>query len=468
MTSLIVKALERATDTDRVLLGEDVLAQTGTLFSELFPGRTAILVADETTNEVAGGQVAEALRTAAVPQLPPFVFPTPRPYASHDNVEKVRVALAPGDAVAVAVGSGTINDLVKRASGELDRPYMVVATASSMDGYAAFGASIAKDGYKQNLSCRAPRALVADLAVLRAAPAHMTASGFGDLIGKPSAGADWIVADALNVEPIDAATWKLVQESVSRGLVAPERLRAGDPEAVGGLIEGLILSGLSIQAYSSSRPGSGAEHMFSHLWEMEGLGVTNDPPLSHGFKVAVGSVAIAALYEVLLGRDLTAIDVEALVSSWPTWDATEALVRELHAGSVVLPAAISETRAKYVETDVLRRRLTMLQGAWSTLRDRLRSQLLPAPVVRQMLNDVGAPTAPGEIGLSTEAFRATYRRARTIRRRYTVLDLAYEAGVLNACVDELFAPGGYWATRLAEVTPTTGHRDGVRPAGRAS
>jgi glycerol-1-phosphate dehydrogenase [NAD(P)+] len=32
-----------------------------------------------------------------------------------------------------------------------------------------------------------------------------------------------------------------------------------------------------------------------------------------------------------------------------------------------------------------------------------------------------------------------------IRSRYTVLDLAYETGTLQECVDELFAPGGYWA-----------------------
>jgi glycerol-1-phosphate dehydrogenase [NAD(P)+] len=464
MTGLVERALERASDTERVLLGECVLGRTGMLFSELFPGRPAIVVADETTEAIAGRQVSKALRTAGVPHQMPFVLPTPRPYASYENVQAVRAALAPVEAVAVAVGSGTINDLVKRASGELGRPYMVVATASSMDGYAAFGASIAKDGYKQNLECPAPRALVADFAVLRRAPAHMTASGFGDLIGKPSACADWIVADALGIEPIDSTTWELVQESVRRGLVAPARLHAGDPHAVGGLIEALVLSGLSIQAYSSSRPGSGAEHLFSHLWEMEGLGVSADPPLSHGFKVGVGAVAIAALYETLLGMNLGAVEVDALVSSWPTWEATEAQLRQLHRGSVVLPAAIAETRAKYVEPGVLRDRLLQLQRAWPTLRDKLRSQLLPAPVVQQMLDEAGAPTAPADIGLSMDSLRATYQRARTIRRRYTVLDLAYEAGVLDACVEALFTPGGYWAARAAEATVATSLRNGATAA----
>jgi hypothetical protein len=78
------------------------------------------------------------------------------------------------------------------------------------------------------------------------------------------------------------------------------------------LIEGLVMSGLGMQSYQSSRTASGAEHQFSHLWEMEGLGhgeATKGPPLSHGFKVGVGSVAIAALYERILERDLGNLDV---------------------------------------------------------------------------------------------------------------------------------------------------------------
>ena len=61
----------------------------------------------------------------------------------------------------------------------------------------------------------------------------------------------------------------------------------------------------------------------------------------------------------------------------------------------------------------------------------------------------GAPTSPAELGLRVEDLRATYVRARMIRSRYTALDLAYEAGILEEIVDELFAPGGYWARVLA-------------------
>ena len=74
---------------------------------------------------------------------------------------------------------------------------------------------------------------------------------------------------------------------------------------------------------------------------------------------------------------------------------------------------------------------------------------MPAEQVKEMLRAAGCPTSPVEIGLGWKDFGATYSRARTIRKRYTVLDLTFEAGILDECVDELFTPEGFWghATR---------------------
>jgi glycerol-1-phosphate dehydrogenase [NAD(P)+] len=209
------------------------------------------------------------------------------------------------------------------------------------------------------------------------------------------------------------------------------------------------MSGLAMQAASSSRPASGAEHQFSHLWEMEGLGEDpphGRPPLSHGFKVALGTVAIAALYERILDRDLAALDLAAAVRAWPSWDEVERRVRAAH-DPPVEDAAVRECRAKYIDGDALARRLTLLRERWPELRQRLRAQLIPAHRVRAQLEAAGCPTTPAQIGLELDRFRQTYRRAQMIRRRYTVLDLANETGLLETCVEELFAVGGFWAAR---------------------
>jgi glycerol-1-phosphate dehydrogenase [NAD(P)+] len=441
----IADAVRAASDTRRVVIEAGALAAVDSVLAEgIAAEAAAVVVADEATMRVAGAAVDEALRQAGREMLDPHVL-SARPvlYADYDNVTKVATALRRHAAIPVAVGSGTINDIVKRAAHECERPYMSVATAASMDGYTAFGAAITKDGYKRTMECPAPRAVVADLDVLTGAPPAMTASGYADLLGKVTAGADWIVADALGVEPISGPGWHLVQPGLRAAVGRPADLRAGDPGAMRALIDGLVMAGLAMQAQQSSRPASGAEHQFSHLWEMEGLGRDADPPLSHGFKVGLGTIAIAALYERLLARD---IDDAVADAPWPDAGEAERAVRAMHSDGRLADAAVAETLAKHPAADERAARLQTARREWPRLRERLDGQLLPAAELRAMLAAAGCPTAPHEIGLTDDDLRATYTRARTIRRRYTVLDLAHEAGVLDDCVAELFAPGGFWAT----------------------
>jgi glycerol-1-phosphate dehydrogenase [NAD(P)+] len=297
------------------------------------------------------------------------------------------------------------------------------------------------------MECAAPRALVADLAVLLNAPARMTSSGYADLLAKITAGADWILADGLEIEPIEPKAWSLVQGPLRQATGSPADLHAGDPQAMEALIEGLVMSGLAMQATSSSRPASGAEHQFSHLWEMEGLGESppdGEPPLSHGFKVGLGTVSIAALYERVLDRDLAGMDIRAAVRAWPRWDEVERQISGALGPAGLDDAAVAEARAKYLDADELARRLELLTERWADLRDQLRKQLLSADQVRAQLRGAQCPTTPMEIGLDIGRFKATYRRAQMIRRRYTVLDLANEIGVLDECVEELFAEDGFW------------------------
>ena len=259
-------ALGDATDTKCVVVGPGALDAVAEVFGQAFGRRPAVVVADATTWRVAGERVQRALEAGGRATEAPYRFP-PDTFvqATYGNVERLTRALAGHEAVPVAVGSGSLNDLVKRAASEAGRPYLSVATAASMDGYTAFGAAITRDGYKQTMSCPAPRALVADLDVLAGAPADMTASGYGDLLGKVTAGADWLVADALGVEPVDPRIWELVQGPLREAIGRPGDLAAGDPGALERLVEGLVMSGLAMQAHASSRPASGAEHQFSHL-----------------------------------------------------------------------------------------------------------------------------------------------------------------------------------------------------------
>lgn len=443
---LFARGLAAASDTDVVEVGRGLLPVTGSILrASLFAdGQPALVVADDRTWAAAGKAVHESLSAAGVEVLDPMVFPGhPVLYAALENADTIRERLAESGALGVAVGSGTINDLVKLASGQLGQKYAVVGTAASMDGYSGFGAPMSKDGVKVTMPCPAPAVVIIDLDVAAAAPPTMVGSGYGDLSAKIPGGADWILSDAVGLDPIDPLAWELVQSGVFEALSRPADLAAGDPDAYAGLVSGLVLSGLAMQVYRGTRPASGAEHYFSHLWELDHLGADRDPPLSHGHKVAIGTLAMSAFYERFLARDLASLDIDAAVARWAPWSEVDADIRSKFTGALA-EHATGETKAKYVDGAGLRERLETFVAGWDALRPRITAQLVPARTLQEMLRAAGAPATPEDIGLTAADVRATFPKAMYYRSRYTVLDLAREAGWFDELVDEVFAPGGLW------------------------
>lgn len=438
------EALSSARETRALIVGRGVLPQTPALFQQHFPGHTAVVVADEQTFPLAARAVHDALNAAGVRTLPPFVFRDPALYAEFTFVEHLERSLRSHDAIPVAVGSGTINDLVKLAAHRAGREaYLCVATAASMDGYTAFGASITHQGAKQTFNCPAPRAVLADLDIIRRAPEWMTASGYADLSAKITAGADWIVADALGAEPIDPRAWAIVQGGLRDSLADPAGCRTGAVEALTPLVEGLMLGGFAMQWSKSSRPASGAEHQFSHLWDMEHHTHNGEAP-SHGFKVGVATLAVTRFYEQLLAHDFSRLDVDRCLTAWRDPSAVEAHVRQKFAGTDFVSTAVTETRAKHVPPIELRAQLERLKANWPEIRARLRAQLLPSAEMQRRLAAVGAPTEPEQIGITHARLRDSFSRAYHIRRRFTVLDVAVRTQTLDTLLAGLFGPQGAW------------------------
>lgn len=447
-TLSLAEALAAASETRQLEIGAGVSSAAPRVFQQQFGNRAAVIVADLNTFRAAGQAVAEAFGAAGHPMLEPFLFQAPDLYAEHRFVSELEAALRSHTAIPVAVGSGTINDLTKLASHRTARPYMCVATAASMDGYTAFGASITYEGAKQTFQCPAPAAVVADVEVICAAPGEMNAWGYADLVAKVPAGADWILADALGDEPIHAPAWAMVQGPLREMVSDPTGVRSRKPAPVEKLVEGLLLSGFAMQAAKSSRPASGAEHQFSHLWDMQHHTHNGRAP-SHGFKVGIGTLASAALYERLLAQPVERLDVAQCCAAWRDEESWAAHARELLGENELVEVAARELRAKHSSPPQLREQLELLKTLWPKLRERLSGQLLPVAILRQMLRDVGAPTEPEQIGITRARLRQSYWQAFCIRRRFTVLDVAIRTGLLEVCLAEIFGPGGLWPTKAS-------------------
>ena len=437
----LAQALAAARETRALEIGSGALDQIARIFREQFGDRPAVIVTDARIMAVAGERVGRRFQEQGQATVEPFVFAQDGLYAEHGFVVELEAALRRHEAIPVAVGSGTINDLTKLAAHRTGRPYLCVATAASMDGYTAFGASITHEGSKQTFDCPAPTAVVADLDVIARAPGAMNAWGYADLAAKVTAGADWIVAAALGVEPIDELAWNIVQGNLHAALAEPAGVRSDSPEKLERLVEGLMLGGFAMQATRSSRPASGAEHQFSHLWDMEHHTHGGSAP-SHGLKVGIGTLAITALYERLLSQDLMKIDPVSLAAHWPDQAGWAERARSQFPEGEVRTVALREIDAKHIGRKELKTQLECLRNSWPALCRALRAQLIPFATLKGMLADAGAATEPTQIGITHARLRNTFRQAFYIRRRFTVLDLAVRAGVLERCLEELFGPGG--------------------------
>jgi len=205
-------------------------------------------------------------------------------------------------------------------------------------------------------------------------------------------------------------------------------------------MEGLLLSGFAMQHTRTSRPASGAEHQFSHLWDMEHHTYLGSAP-SHGFKVGVATRFVAALYEQALAEPFAKMDVAAVCDHWPEKSAAEEAARALFVGTDFPDLGVQETQAKYVSRERLASQLETLKRVWPELKARLQSQLFTASDVKRRLEAVGAPSEPERIGISRARLRESVIRAQHIRRRFTVLDLAVRTGRLESWLDGLFGLG---------------------------
>ena len=433
---LIGAAVARSASVAEVRIGRGVLSEVAALYARHFTG-PAVLMADDRGWSAAGPQVETALMAAGIPCRRHIIPATPRPKPTVDLADSLRAVLRPGE-TPVAIGSGVMNDVVKHAAFMAGIPYLCVATAASMDGYTSAGAPLSEKGFKKTIPCRPAKALLADLDVIAAAPPAMTGWGYGDLAGKVPAGGDWIIADALRIEAIDDVAWPMVQGGLEGWLSQPERIAAGDRDAMEGLFLGLTLVGLAMEAHGSSRPASGADHQIAHLWEMDDLH-HNGERVSHGACVAVGTMAALRMYDWLLARDHLTID-PARLSGTPM-ASKEAEIIALFGPGEIADRAISETRLKFVDGAALAARLTLLREVWPALSARLRARLWTADHMAVHLARAGAPVTGADIGVSDDYLYRSILKARFLRSRYTVLDLLDDCGLLEQAAVAAVSPG---------------------------
>ena len=414
-----------------VKVGEGALNELPALVREL-GFKHLYLIADSITNKIAGERTMEILEKAGIKATIRVLT-----HAAFDEATVGELLIhKPADCdVCVAVGTGSINDMTRFFSFRCGLPFITVATAAPMDGFASSIAALNVESLKTTFPAQPPTAIIGDTDILKNAPYSMIAAGLGDLLGKFTCLCDWKLAKIIINEHYCANIVNLTEDCVQNVLAGADKAKDRDPKVIGEIMEGLVLAGVCMSLAGNSRPASGCEHHMSHYWEMM-FEQQHKRPVPHGTQVSVGTVLVLKLVEALRN---TKVDFDAARAAAKAYDqaAWEESIRAAY-GPAAQGVIDMEAKAKKNETTARLARIDAMEANWSELLGLLEA-LPSSETVIELLKSLESPYLPEQIDVDVDMLRNTFLYCKEVRARYTILQMIWDLGLLETLSDKVIA-----------------------------
>ena len=400
---------------------------------EAIGAKKPFVVCDESTWKAAGIRVDQILTDAGIDHVN-YLVPMERPKPGEWEVGSVVMHLDPSCDLLLAIGSGVLNDICKVVSLATGIPNAVVGTAPSMDGYASNSSSMEVNKVKSTLYNHAPCGILLDTEILAQAPMRMLQAGFGDMIAKYIATCEWRMAHLVTGEYYCEEVASLMRYALSRVVAGVDGIPKRDPDSVGTIAEGLVLAGIAMAYANISRPASGLEHYFSHMWEM--MALERDEPYDlHGIQVGVGSVLTLKLYKHIRALKPSREKAEAHMAAFDpaAWEAEMHRIFGKTTGEVLAieEKAHKNDPAKHAE------RLNRILDGWDEICRIIDEEIPDLDDLRAKMEMIGEPTRPSELGISLQDTLDAFIGSRDIRDKYMSCSLLWDLGETDHFVEIL-------------------------------
>ena len=409
----------------KVICKSGAINELPSIISE-YSARKVQVISDVNTYEVAGKTVCKILDGAKIPYS---IYSFNEKHLEPDE-KAVGSAIMHFDSscdIVVAVGSGVINDIGKILANTAKLPYVIIGTAPSMDGYASATSSMSMDGVKVSLSSKCADVIIGDIDVLKNAPMKMLQSGLGDMLAKYISIAEWRIANEITGEYYCEKVATLMRSALNRCVENAKGLLTRDEEAVKAVFEGLIIGGVAMALAGVSRPASGVEHYFSHVWDMLGLEFGRKVDF-HGIQCAVGTNIVAGLYEKLLTIAPDREKAIKYVSSFIYDDWSNELKKFL--GTPALAMIELEKKEQKYSVEKHRERIDIIINKWDKICDIIREEIPTKYEIENILETIGAPKTVKEIGIDSD-LNLTFRATKDIRDKYVLSRLLFDLGIIE-------------------------------------
>lgn len=398
--------------------------------------RRPFVVMDENTQKAAGDSVLAVLDEAGIPHTD-FVFPPAKGKMEPDEyaVGSLTMAIDPACDVILAIGSGVINDCCKVAAHACRLPSMVVCTAPSMDGYCSNSASMIQNHIKVSLYNACPEAIIADTDILATAPDIMLQAGLGDMLAKYVSVCEWRISHLVHGDPYCEEIAGMVRACLKKIVDHADGLMRREPEALQAVLEGLVISGISMAFAEISRPASGLEHYFSHLWEMQALqrGVPSD---LHGIQVGVGTLLTLWIYENMLNMD--SVDIQRANRAMASFSQAEWESEMRRIFGPIAPSILAiEKKTGKNRKETQQAHLCTIAAHWPEIRQIIKEELPARQEIYALMQRCGMPLTPADLHLSRQDTVDALLGSREIRDKYLTSSLLWDLGLLSEAAQKL-------------------------------
>ncbi len=414
---------------DDVVIGNGVIKRLPE-FIKKYSAKKVFIVEDVNTYAVAGKTVENILADNKI-EYGKYVFPDKFLEPDEKAVGKVITHYDYSSDIIVGVGSGVINDISKILSKVSQNPYVIVATAPSMDGYASASSSMNVDGLKVSLPSRCANVVIGDIDILKTAPIKMLKSGLGDMLAKYVSILEWRISNLINGEYYCEYVANVIRSSVKKCVDNAKGLLKKDDEAIKAVFEGLVLGGISMNYVGVSRPASGVEHYFSHVLDMRGLEFKTPVEL-HGIQCAVGTNYALKIYEKL---KKIIPNREKALSYFKTFDYdkySKWLIEFLGKGALSM-IELEKKEGKY-DAKKHKDRLTKIIDNWNKILKIMDEELISSTEFQSILDTIEAPKTFSEIGLKEDMVKKVFIATKDIRDKYVLSRLCFDLGVIDQVV----------------------------------
>lgn len=411
---------------DEIVIGRGAIERLPE-FVKRYGASRPFLLADSNTFAAAGERVCCALDSNGI-AYSKYIFDSVNLEPDEKAVGSAIMHFDNSCDVIIGIGSGVINDIGKILSAASGKKYIIVATAPSMDGYASATSSMSMDGLKVSLNSRCADVIIGDTDVLKNAPLQMLRSGLGDMLAKYVSIAEWRIAHLITGEYYCEQVAQLIRKALQKCVDNADGLLKRDEQAVEAVFEGLVIGGIAMAYAGVSRPASGVEHYFSHIWDMRGLefGI---PVEFHGIQCALGTLQAVKLYERLKTLLPDYQKARAYVDDFSFGCWKEELRSFLGNGAEIMIA--QEAREGKYDKATHRARFTRIAENWGIILEILDEELPAYSQLEDLLHRIGLSPDLITIGIDSQTAKMTFKSTKDIRDKYVLSRLAWDLGVLD-------------------------------------